>query len=224
MITTTSTIITVATIRSCPCPLPSRPQPEAASGNTSTCSPTSFVGTDGGSRAGPRFGHKEADLLVSRKDFRYVVELKVAPESRRDRLVPLLAQAILQARAIAHASPQPAAPLAVIAAPLVSPSIVRSVAGISCRKRARGRSRHLRTAKAFDFLLGRDSKGLNAPPSESRSPPTARSPGVRLPLLRPEPVDAQGSARPPYPGRPASRLRARSTATLPNWPRPQRSR
>jgi hypothetical protein len=41
--------------------------------------------------------------------------------------VPLLSQAILQARAYAQAFPQPAAPLAVIAAPAISPSAANSL-------------------------------------------------------------------------------------------------
>jgi hypothetical protein len=75
----------------------------------------------------PSFGNRNADLLISRREFRYVVELKVASEARRDRLVPLLAQAVLQARAIAEAALQPAAPLAVLAVPLISSSIVDSI-------------------------------------------------------------------------------------------------
>lgn len=78
-------------------------------------------------KVGPRFETKEADLLVSHGDIRYVIELKVASEGRRDRLVPLLAQAILQARSVASASAQAATPLAVIAAPVVSSSVVSSL-------------------------------------------------------------------------------------------------
>ncbi|MHB2006952.1 MAG: hypothetical protein ACYCOX_02770 [Acidobacteriaceae bacterium] len=74
-------------------------------------------------KANPLFGRRKADLQVSRGSYRYVVELKVSSEGRRDRLVPMLAQAILQAKAIAQASPKPIAPLAVIAAPIVSPSL-----------------------------------------------------------------------------------------------------
>lgn len=70
----------------------------------------------------PSIGDKVADLLISRGNLRYIVELKVSSEGRRDRLVPLLSQAILQARAFAQASPEPAAPLAVVAAPVISPS------------------------------------------------------------------------------------------------------
>lgn len=70
----------------------------------------------------PSIGDKVADLLISRGNLRYIVELKVSSEGRRDRLVPLLSQAILQARAFAQTSPQPAAPLAVVAAPVIAPS------------------------------------------------------------------------------------------------------
>src|SRR5258708_20360526 len=72
-------------------------------------------------KADPSFGHREADLLISRDRFRYIVELKVSSEGRRDRLVPLLSQAILQARAVAQASPQPAPPLAILPPPVLSP-------------------------------------------------------------------------------------------------------
>jgi hypothetical protein len=75
----------------------------------------------------PSFGHRRADLLISRDSFRYIVELKSSSEGRRDRLVPLLSQAILQARAAAQASPQPASPLAIIAAPVISPSVAKGL-------------------------------------------------------------------------------------------------
>ena len=57
------------------------------------------------------------DLVVRRKGIEYAVEVKAAPEGRSDRLVPLFAQAVLQA---AHAATQKAAPLAVVAAPRIS--------------------------------------------------------------------------------------------------------
>src|SRR6266498_659478 len=58
-----------------------------------------------------------ADLLVRRKGIKYAVEIKSAPEDRSDRLVPLFAQAVLQA---ARAAGQKALPLAVVAAPRIS--------------------------------------------------------------------------------------------------------
>jgi len=58
-----------------------------------------------------------ADLLVRRKGIKYAVEIKSAAEDRTDRLVPLFAQAVLQA---ARAAGEKAAPLAVVAAPRIS--------------------------------------------------------------------------------------------------------
>jgi hypothetical protein len=119
-------------------------------------------------KASPRFGQKEADLLVSRLDSRYVVELKVASEGRRDRLVPLLAQAILQARAIAQASLQPAAPLAVIAAPVVSPSIISSLENF-LEENAPDAAIGVFDREGFRLFVGPGLEGLNAPaPSRVR--------------------------------------------------------
>ncbi len=49
----------------------------------------------------PIVAGKRANLWVVRGDQRYIVEVKTASEGRPDRLVPLLSQAILQARAYA---------------------------------------------------------------------------------------------------------------------------
>jgi Holliday junction resolvase len=70
-------------------------------------------------------GH--ADMLVQRGDLTYVVEVKVAAEGRRDRLMPLLAQAILQAQAYARRSSKPVAALAVVGARRVSESLVDDI-------------------------------------------------------------------------------------------------
>ncbi len=65
----------------------------------------------------------EADLVVKNGNLEYAIELKRAPESRRDRVVPLLAEAILQAQAYAQKIPQ-ARGLAIIASPHLSPAVV----------------------------------------------------------------------------------------------------
>jgi hypothetical protein len=77
-----------------------------------------------GVKHGASFADKGADLAISRGSLSYTVALKVSSEGRRDRLVALLSQAILEARAAASVSPGKPAPLAVIAAP----SIPRSTA------------------------------------------------------------------------------------------------
>jgi hypothetical protein len=66
------------------------------------------------------------DFLVRRGDRQYVVEIKSSPEARRDRLIPLLSQAILQAKAAASkadVSPNPL-PLAIIGTPQLSQSLI----------------------------------------------------------------------------------------------------
>ncbi len=76
---------------------------------------------------------KEVGLVVVRGNERYIIELKAASEGRPDRLVPLLSQAILQARAYADIFPEPAAPLAVVAAPVISPSAANSLVSFVSR-------------------------------------------------------------------------------------------
>src|SRR5208337_4410406 len=58
---------------------------------------------------------------------KYVIELKTSAEGRRDRLVPLLSQAILQAQAVARQFPEPAVPVAVVAAPYIPDSVAEQV-------------------------------------------------------------------------------------------------
>ncbi len=68
--------------------------------------------------------NRRADMAVSKLGRRYIVELKAASEGRRDRLVPMLAQAILEAQAMAKASSKLAIPLAVVAAPRIASPVV----------------------------------------------------------------------------------------------------
>jgi hypothetical protein len=68
-----------------------------------------------------------ADFVAQRGQHSYVVEVKYAAEARRDRSVPLLALAILQAQACARQSEEHFAPLAVLVSDRVSDSLVREV-------------------------------------------------------------------------------------------------
>lgn len=56
-----------------------------------------------------------ADLVAERDGKKYILELKNSSESRPDRLIPLLSQAILQVQAAARNFPEPAIPVAVVA-------------------------------------------------------------------------------------------------------------
>jgi hypothetical protein len=72
--------------------------------------------------AGPR-----ADLLVQRRQHAYVAQIKGPSESRPDRLIPLLAQAVLEAQAAAQSHPGKGAPLAIVGVDRVSEKLVRDV-------------------------------------------------------------------------------------------------
>jgi hypothetical protein len=76
---------------------------------------------------GARAGNREIDLLVARLPYRYAVEMKVASEPRRDRVLPLLSQVILQAQAAARRAPELSAPLAVIAASRIPESLLPAI-------------------------------------------------------------------------------------------------
>lgn len=68
-----------------------------------------------------------ADLVLDANDKKYVIQLKVSSEGRRDRLIPLLSQAILQARAYAQHFPEPAVPIAVVAAKHIPASVAEQI-------------------------------------------------------------------------------------------------
>jgi hypothetical protein len=79
------------------------------------------------------FADKGAGLAISRGNLCYIVALKVSSEGRRDRLLALLSQAILEARAAASLSPDKPAPLAVIAAPSIPKSTVDELVGFQSK-------------------------------------------------------------------------------------------
>lgn len=74
-----------------------------------------------------RSGDMQPDRVVDSGSKKYVIELKISAEGRRDRLVPLLSQAILQAQAVAQQFPGPVVPVAVVAAPHIPDSVAEQV-------------------------------------------------------------------------------------------------
>jgi hypothetical protein len=68
------------------------------------------------------------DLLIEQGGQKYVVEIKRSSEGRRDRLIPLAAQAILEARSMAHRAPGQPKSLAIVAADYISESAAEQVA------------------------------------------------------------------------------------------------
>jgi hypothetical protein len=63
------------------------------------------------------------DLSVANQKHRYAIEFKAASEGRGDRLIPLLAQAILEAQAKARSLNKSMSPLAMVGAPRISESV-----------------------------------------------------------------------------------------------------
>jgi len=102
------------------------------------------------------------DLAVANRKYRYAVEFKAASEGRGDRLIPLLAQAILEVRAKARLLDEAVKPLAVLGAPRISVSVVeeaKSFAGLYAPDIAIG----LIDLEGFRFFKGPGLESLNAP-------------------------------------------------------------
>ena len=78
----------------------------------------------------PAAGPYRADLLVKRGRDAYLVEVKALSEGRRDRVIPLLSEAVLQAQAYARENGK-ARPLAVIYVGHASASLFRQVGEFS---------------------------------------------------------------------------------------------
>jgi Holliday junction resolvase len=108
-------------------------------------------------------GDMQADLVVSAGEKKYVVEVKASSEGRRDRLIPLLSQAILQAQAIARRFPEPAAPLAVVAARRV-PASVADRLKLFAEQYAPDVAVGVVDAEGFRSFAGAGLEGLDAKP------------------------------------------------------------
>ena len=103
------------------------------------------------------------NLVFDAKDQKYIVELKVSSEGRRDRLIPLLSQAILQARELAQQFPQPAVPIAVVAARHIPLSVAEQIQQFA-RRYAREVGVGVIDAEGFRSFAGAGLEGLDAKP------------------------------------------------------------
>src|SRR4051812_40414326 len=72
-------------------------------------------------------GGPQPDLIVEGDGGKYVVEIKRSSEGRRDRVIPLLAQAILEAQAFAKQFSEAVIPVAVVGAQHIPPAVIDSV-------------------------------------------------------------------------------------------------
>jgi len=106
-------------------------------------------------------GDTGADLVFDAKGQKYVVELKVSSEGRRDRLIPLLSQAILQAQACAQRSTEPTLPLAVVAAKHIPASVAEQIQQFA-RRYAPEVGVGVIDAEGFRSFAGAGLEGLDA--------------------------------------------------------------
>jgi hypothetical protein len=101
------------------------------------------------------------DLVFDAKGQKYVVELKASSEGRRDRLVPLLSQAILQAQECVERSAEPALPIAVVAARHIPASVAEEIQQFA-RRYAPEVGVGVIDAEGFRSFAGAGLEGLDA--------------------------------------------------------------
>jgi hypothetical protein len=97
-------------------------------------------------------------MVIDRDGVSYSVEVKLASEGRSDRLIPLWSQALLQAAYVAHSG---SVPLAVVAAPSISPHVAEQILGFAAKHSPEA------AAGVIDFeglrrFRGRGLQNLNA--------------------------------------------------------------
>ena len=114
------------------------------------------------------------DLVISQGPLRYAIEFKVAREARKDRLIPLLAQAVLQARS--HARAADAQPLAVIVAPPLSPRVIEQIDAFA-EQHAPDVAFGIVDLEGFAHFRGSGLQSLQIPPASLRR--------VRAPIASP---------------------------------------
>lgn len=104
------------------------------------------------------------NLIIQKHDQRFVVEIKASSEGRADRVIPLLSQAILEARANAPDAGH-AQPLAVICVEKASASLLKQVSSFAERY-AQNVAIGIVSASGIRHFHGAGLEELNAEPEE----------------------------------------------------------
>src|ERR1039457_2564732 len=115
-------------------------------------------------RRHPTVGDMRADFIANTGGRTYIIEIKGASEGRRDRLIPLLSQAILQAQAYARLFPEPAVPFAVVAARRIPASVAEHLMQFA-KRHAPEVAVGVIDAEGFQSFAGPGLEGLEAKPS-----------------------------------------------------------
>jgi hypothetical protein len=112
-------------------------------------------------------GDPRPDLLVRGKKARYAVEMKVSSEGRADRLVPLWAQAYLQAL---RATPPGWHPLAIVEAPAISDRVLGQIVDFA-RQHAPDAAIGVMDRQGRRHFVGEALESLNAAPATAQPHP-----------------------------------------------------
>ena len=115
-------------------------------------------------RRHPKAGDLQADIIAESRGRKYIVEVKGLSEGRRDRLIPLLSQAILQARTIAQRFVEPMLPVAVVAARRIPPSVAKDLRDFA-ERHAPDVGIGVIDTQGFRSFAGLGLEGLDAKPS-----------------------------------------------------------
>lgn len=120
------------------------------------------------------------DLVVAKGKSRYAVAVKKASEGRKDRLIPLLAQAVLHAQAAVRAESQRSiVPLAVVGAPRIPESLVPEIRKFADQY-APGVAIGLVDEEGFRAFIGPGLDSLNVPRARPRLVVSAPGPSSHL--------------------------------------------
>ena len=121
--------------------------------------------------------NQQIDLLFSNEQHLYIAELKRSPEGRRDRLIPLLSQAILESKALARNHRDFAIPVAVVAAPRIPESVAEEM-------------KHFASSYAPDVAIGvMDAEGFRAFSGQGLEALDRERPSLHNPIsLQPAPA------------------------------------
>jgi hypothetical protein len=120
-----------------------------------------------------------ADLVFEKDGTKYLVQLKVSSEGRSDRLIPLLSQAVLQARSHARQSGG-ATPVAVVAARHIPASVAGQIQEFA-KRHAPEVGIGVIDAEGLRAFMGFGLEAFDAKPSRRQGSEVARAP--RLPDL-----------------------------------------
>jgi hypothetical protein len=130
-------------------------------------------------RSGGRLQH---DLTVEGGGRKYAVQIKRSSEGRRDRVIPLLSQAILEAQSFAKEVGEPTVPVAVVGAPRIAPAVVDAVQQF-LQLTAPDVGTGIVDGDGMRVFWGHGLEVLNRQPSPKRRRDIPKAIGPRLPRL-----------------------------------------